>query len=470
MIVMADWLAYHNIIDDIGRADFTLEKENGEEFVVSVPSVKFFPHFLWSGAFSIDNDAPPVFTNYRKDWYRFKLLEETGTLYIQLNQCENQPGRETTEMFTRRLDNYVQNHEFQRCVIDLRNNDGGDSGVYARFIQVLRENDKINHYGKLFVLIGRRTFSAAAMLAAQFQLQTKALFVGEATGQGTVFYGGPSLLELPNSRMVFAVSTRQTVAGLPFDGRKTITPDIPVPFTRKDFIEGRDPVLERAENYHPPEIKTVFLPVNVLERYTGRYLLSPVKVMDVRRHGSSLRILLSDFIPGSEFRFRSDLYPESGNRFTTDIPNVTIRFSAVPSTRPDRLVLNWMGQEKVLKRAPADYTLAMESFSLDDIVKGCEMIRRQKEFHREHYPDLESKLNRMGYDYLRRDEMKEALNVFSLNVDLFPESFNVYDSYAEACMQSGEMDLAVKNYKKSLELNPDNTNALEMLRKINKKE
>lgn len=56
--------------------------------------------------------------------------------------------------------------------------------------------------------------------------------------------------------------------------------------------------------------------------------------------------------------------------------------------------------------------------------------------------------------------------MFKLNVALFPDSFNVYDSLGEAYMVAGERELAIKNYKKSLELNPNNTNAAKMLKKI----
>jgi Flp pilus assembly protein TadD len=62
--------------------------------------------------------------------------------------------------------------------------------------------------------------------------------------------------------------------------------------------------------------------------------------------------------------------------------------------------------------------------------------------------------------------MDAALEVFKLNVQLFPQSANVYDSLGEACMRSGENANAIKNYKRSLELNPNNTNAKENLKKL----
>ena len=100
MCFMAEWLAYYNIIEDIHKADFTLLKLNGEEIIVSIPSIEFYPHFLWSSVFPVENNTNPAFVNPREDNYRFELNKETGTLYVQFNICENQHGKETMDEFT----------------------------------------------------------------------------------------------------------------------------------------------------------------------------------------------------------------------------------------------------------------------------------------------------------------------------------------------------------------------------------
>ena len=81
----------------------------------------------------------------------------------------------------------------------------------------------------------------------------------------------------------------------------------------------------------------------------------------------------------------------------------------------------------------------------------------------------ENEFNAMGYRLMGARKMKEAIEIFKLNVKLYPGSANAYDSLAEAYMNSGDTKNAIKYYKKSLELNPDNTNAREMLKKLEKK-
>jgi hypothetical protein len=77
---------------------------------------------------------------------------------------------------------------------------------------------------------------------------------------------------------------------------------------------------------------------------------------------------------------------------------------------------------------------------------------------------LESDINIGGYRLLDRKKVKEAIKIFEMNVELFPESFNVYDSLAEAYMTDNNKELAIKYYKKSLELNPENENAKKFLK------
>lgn len=84
------------------------------------------------------------------------------------------------------------------------------------------------------------------------------------------------------------------------------------------------------------------------------------------------------------------------------------------------------------------------------------------------YDFAEPELNTLGYQLLRSGKLKEAVEIFKLNVEAYPQGFNAYDSLAEAYMTMNERELAMTNYKKSLELNPSNTSAVEMLKRLEK--
>jgi len=78
----------------------------------------------------------------------------------------------------------------------------------------------------------------------------------------------------------------------------------------------------------------------------------------------------------------------------------------------------------------------------------------------------ENELNNLGYQLIRVNKFKEAIRIFQLNIEAYPQSGNVYDSLAEGYMDDGDKALAVANYQKSLELNPKNHNAVLMLEKL----
>lgn len=100
------------------------------------------------------------------------------------------------------------------------------------------------------------------------------------------------------------------------------------------------------------------------------------------------------------------------------------------------------------------YAHALEVFA--------ELKRKNPDFR-----PTENDLNDWAYRMLNGGgKPKEALEIFKLNVSLYPESANVYDSLAEAYAVNGERELAIKNYRRSLELDPKNTNAVQQLKRL----
>ncbi|HYS54566.1 MAG TPA: serine hydrolase [Thermoanaerobaculia bacterium] len=102
----------------------------------------------------------------------------------------------------------------------------------------------------------------------------------------------------------------------------------------------------------------------------------------------------------------------------------------------------------------------MKSLATTDAKQAVAHYRESKADFRE------AEMNRLGYMLLQRGRIADAIEIFQLNVEKFPQSSNVYDSLGEAYAAHGDRDLAVKNYRKSLELNPKNTNGEEALKRL----
>ena len=75
-------------------------------------------------------------------------------------------------------------------------------------------------------------------------------------------------------------------------------------------------------------------------------------------------------------------------------------------------------------------------------------------------------LNVMGYKLLSANKINDAIEVFKLNVQLNPNSWNTYDSLGEAYALAGNNDLAKENYETSVKFNPKNKHGLAALKKL----
>lgn len=117
---------------------------------------------------------------------------------------------------------------------------------------------------------------------------------------------------------------------------------------------------------------------------------------------------------------------------------------------------------EVKKSALAEIKKALEAQGTAAALKVYDELKKDKST----YEFDENAIITLGYTYMDNGKIAEALALLKINVDEFPKSFNAYDSYAEALMKDGQKEAAIINYKKSLELNPANTNATDMLAKM----
>ncbi len=102
--------------------------------------------------------------------------------------------------------------------------------------------------------------------------------------------------------------------------------------------------------------------------------------------------------------------------------------------------------------------------------EGADSAIRQFRARAEKEPGLaappESSINNLGYELLRMKRVEDAVSIFYWNTELYPKSWNVYDSLAEACLAQGDKGRAIRYYRKSLELNPNNTGGRDKLKEL----
>ena len=182
--------------------------------------------------------SPAYLAERNRQWYT-ALLDDGRVAYAAYNVTDS------SDALARELGRLAARPSVERIVLDLRLNPGGNLYTYAPLLALLR-SPKVNTPGRLYVLIGRSTFSAAALLATELDRSTRAIFVGEPTGGSPNLYADPTAQQLPASGWNFLVATRYWQMSTPRDRRLAIAPDHRIEMRLADFLAGRDPVLARA--------------------------------------------------------------------------------------------------------------------------------------------------------------------------------------------------------------------------------
>ena len=481
---ISEWLESEGVIRDRRIVSLTFERKDGSRFTREIKPVHFIPVIWWSSLKKIDNNLSYIYSNDRNDNYWFEYNAGTGTLYLQFNRCLRESRKETIDEFVDRLGSWIENHDFERLVVDIRKNDGGDSYVSRVVADLIIGNEKVDRPGRLFALTSRKTFSAAVMFLSLLEYNSKVIILGEPTGQGPFFCGVPRTIALPNSGIELLIAGYYNRCALINDRKNQIIPDIYVPYTAEDFLLGRDSAMEAIASYRAVKPKVEVLDPEDAENLTGRYSYSPFQILSVEKDGEILRFTVTDFFEDSFRNAASDLYPAGNGLFLTDIDGVELQFVSRPGDdfegmpggqgagRAEMIgagvILRWRGAESFAPKVSPDYRLPMELVAEGRIEEGVSALIVHKDIYLVEMPDLERRLNGIGYTLLNRDIIKSAIEIFKLNVELFPASSNTYDSLGEGYLFSGDIKQAEENYRRSLELNPGNDNARKIIDHIEK--
>lgn len=217
----------------------------------------------WRSADSDTSSPLPLYRRLNRGRaYAYEYLEDQRILYVCYNQVRNDAD-ESIAAFFKRVFDFVDSHDVDKFVLDIRNNGGGNNYLNQPILHGLIRAQKINRPGKLFVIIGRRTFSAAMNLAMEIEGNTYALFVGEPTGALPNHYGDAISFKLPRSGITVRCSELYWQNSDPRDKRPWITPDIPAEQSFADFVSHRDPALEAIRRYEAdPALAESFGPPN----------------------------------------------------------------------------------------------------------------------------------------------------------------------------------------------------------------
>jgi hypothetical protein len=238
---LPDVLKGLGIIKNANQVTITLSDKDGKSEKVAMNPVAW--QFTGMPILpKLKTENQPLFLSKTEDNYWAKTLPKHNVTYIQFNVVQQK--EELTLMdFNLKLRENIKQSNSQNLILDLRFNSGGDGSIVPPMLKTLIEFEIINPEGKIFVLMGRGTFSAAQNLLTEITKFTNAILVGEPSGSKPSFIGEAGWFQLPYSGLMGIVASQYHQTYKAEDHRKWIAPHIPVSLSSTDYFNGNDKAL-----------------------------------------------------------------------------------------------------------------------------------------------------------------------------------------------------------------------------------
>ncbi len=203
-----------------------------------------------------------------------------------------------------------------------------------------------------------------------------------------------------------------------------------------------------------------------IKQTTGRYLYNSDEVVEVYFKENDLLM---------KWRGANNIKPLKlkDNTFFVKEMNEKIQFLTNPTNNILYLSLIPKGDSKTItynfKKLNSDEKVPSDYLKINQFDKALVGYLNIQEIDSLDGSINESNFNSLGYNKLRKDDFGAAINLFKINVALYPNSSNVYDSLADAFKKSGDTIQAITNYKKSLKLDSGNKRAKRNIDRLEKK-
>jgi Peptidase family S41 len=243
-MVVAELLRVAGVARSASTATFTVEERGGARRDVTLEPVSAGAYAGAFGYFGRLQVAPGLAAARQPRYLRFAdrprwiaTLDRGRTIYVAYN--ETKASYELVRDLVRR----AGRKKVRRVIVDLRLNPGGDNTQYYDLLEALRR-PVVSRGGRLRVLVGRHTYSAAGNLAADIDDSTRARLVGEPTGGSPSNWGDSTPVAVASLGLDVFVATSYQQFG--DENALATEPDVGVELTSADYFAGRDPALEAA--------------------------------------------------------------------------------------------------------------------------------------------------------------------------------------------------------------------------------
>ncbi|NOH16111.1 S41 family peptidase [Clostridium cochlearium] len=239
-ITKPDILNGLKIIDNTEKVTFTFEDSQNKIVNVDIKEIKYNDINKNLVIDNYNDKNTPLYMKNKNKEYWFEYLQDKNTLYFKYNSCMEMKDKPFKE-FSKELLEVLDKNNVKKLIIDMRDNGGGNSSILEPFIKEVKKRD-INNKERLFVIVGRRTFSSAILNSIDFKNETNATFIGEPTGGKPNHYGEVKFIKLPNTEMEVSYSTKYFTSSK--EDTPSFMPDKIIEPSISDFLNKKDSIME----------------------------------------------------------------------------------------------------------------------------------------------------------------------------------------------------------------------------------
>lgn len=229
--------------DDLSRVTLTLRGREGREHEVTLEAGEYeFRRKLRPPADTEVSERPLYLRDVDRQYW-LEPLPDAEALYWQFNQVRDREGGPSIAEFADTLRHALERTAARNLVVDVRHNNGGNNGLLRPLVRTLVWWEAGDPGRRIFVIMGRNTFSAAQNFLNRVERWTDAVFVGEPSSSSPNFSGEETALVLPFSRVRGSISNRYWQDSDPDDERPWIPPRVPIGLSSDEYFANEDPAL-----------------------------------------------------------------------------------------------------------------------------------------------------------------------------------------------------------------------------------
>jgi hypothetical protein len=332
------WLNWAGVLEESNSV--VISTASGME--MDVPFVDIQAYVSLNRTLASQNKITGSNKDHSGENYWMEYLPDAQTLFVQFLQITDIDKGESFNAFVRAIEKELKSGKTKKLIIDNRYGGGGNGFKLKPLTDLIRDSEIINQKGKLFIFTSRSTRGTILEMTSVLMHNTKAILVGEPTGEGPNMVGDTKNVTLPNSKIQVSLSHTFWQTSFELDPRTTIVPSQNVEYSYTDYTKGRDPWLTSVGNIANADVQGEPIPEEIANSLIGKHTISGRTLVVIEENGR-VYLTMNRKIK-SFFELKLELFFLEPGVLSTDISGVQLFYKKDGNVKSSIVKIEWFGE------------------------------------------------------------------------------------------------------------------------------